>query len=101
MMSGVRRVKAEWFAMKSGGLLCDRTSRKANDRDEGVVRLNTGRGFISHFAGDEFAQREIGEAHSRRRQDQGPRSSHQLPDAEANQINEKVRIRNDARSAAQ
>src|SRR6476469_8652175 len=101
MMSGVRRVKAEWLAMKSGGFLCDRIGGKPSHRDKRVVGNNAGRVLVGRLARDDFTQGKIGEAHSGRSQDQGPVASHQLPDAEADHVYEKMLIGNDDRGAAE
>jgi hypothetical protein len=101
MMSGVRRVNAEWFAMKSGGFLCDRIGGKPGQRDKRIVRRDAGHFLVGRLAGDDFAQGEISEAHSGRSQDQGPVASHQLPDAKTNHINEKMLIGNDDQGAVE
>jgi len=49
---------------------------------------------MGQLAGDHFAQSDIGKAHAGRRLDQRSVSPHQLPDAEAHDIDEKMLIRN-------
>src|SRR5947207_993675 len=101
MMSGVRRVKPEWLAMILSRLLFDTRVRKRYDGHERVVRPDARRHLVTQFPRDHFTKGHVGKAHSRRRRDQRPMSSHQLPDPKANEIHEKMLIGQDGRGVAE
>jgi hypothetical protein len=77
------------------------TGRKPKHGHERVVRENTGRDLKTQVARDDFTEGDISQAHSGRRRDQGPVAAHQLPNAQANNIDEEMLVRDDGDGAVE